>query len=68
MAMQYSVYYINTNEVPNQLNYAAKGATYYIAIATAISLSVKLTCRFTCEDILFCFCTKAHLVFSLVFI
>ena len=41
-----SIYYINTNEIPGELYYAAKGAIYYVTIATVIFSHVKITCHF----------------------
>ena len=38
---EYSVYYINTSEIPNRL--AFKDAIYYVTITTAISSHVKIT-------------------------
>ena len=42
--MKCSIYYINTNEVPGELYYAAKGAIYYVTIATVIFSRVKISC------------------------
>ena len=41
-AMQYSIYYINTNELPNHFTLIV----YYVAIATVIFSHVKITCYF----------------------
>ena len=38
--VEYSVYYINTNEIPNLLNFAAKGVVYCVI--------------FTCENMFSC--------------
>ena len=40
--MSYSVYYINTSEIPNHFT-LLKGAIYYVTITTAISSHVKIT-------------------------
>ena len=40
--MKYSVYYINTSEIPNQLSF--KSAIYYVTITTVISSRGKITC------------------------
>ena len=39
-SMEYSVYYINTSEIPNQL--AFKGVIYYVTITMVISSHVKI--------------------------
>ena len=55
-AMECSIYYINTNEIQNHFTlifFGAKGAMYYVAIATVIFSHVKISC----------FYVKAHLVF-----
>ena len=41
-----SIYYINTNGILGKLYYAAKGANYYVTIATMIFSRVKITCYF----------------------
>ena len=48
--MHCSIYYINSNEMPNHFTltffFAAKGAMYHVAIATVIFSHVKITCYF----------------------
>ena len=39
-------YFIHTNEIPGELYYAAKGAIYYVTIATVIFSHGKITCYF----------------------
>ena len=39
-SMKYSVYYVNTGEIPSQL--AFKGAIYYVTITMVISSRVKI--------------------------
>ena len=36
VAMLCSVYYINTNEIPTNFTFVAKGSLYYVTIATVI--------------------------------
>ena len=46
-AMECSIYYINTNEIQNHFTlifFGAKGAMYYVAIATVIFSHVKISC------------------------
>ena len=59
--MKCSIYYINTNEIPGVLYYAAKGAIYYLTIATVIFSRVKITCYFHVWR--YHVLAKAHLVF-----
>lgn len=49
------LFIININEILNCFNFAAKGAIYYVTMATAIFLLLKITCyfRLTREDIMF---------------
>ena len=50
-AMSCSIYYINTTEIPKHF-FVVKNAIYYVAIATVIFSRVKVTCFFTCGDIM----------------
>ena len=57
LLLKCSIYYINTNEIPNLFNlivlFAVKGAIYCVAIATVIFSPLKISC----------FPVKAHLDF-----
>ena len=63
------ILFINTNEIPNHFTlivFDVKGAINYVTIATVIFSQVKITCFFTCEDIMFS--RKSSPGISLVFI
>lgn len=44
--MQYSIYFINTNKIPNDFTFTVKGPIYYLTIATMIFPRVRLTSYF----------------------
>ena len=46
VTMLCSIYYRNTNEIPNHFTLSEKGVIYYVTIATVIFSLVKITCYF----------------------